>query len=190
MKLTMLMMVATQSTVSGIEMMGCRVTVMLVSGTERWSMRSAAEQQGDDGGDLAGELEQRLDLGEVVDHADGGDDRAADQDGLGRGVVLDEHQGRDHHAQVDGEAAEQGRHPGVHAARVARPVDDPRAARQPGHGGRGENDDARREDEPEYGELDRAWQLQQVAYGSSSLTTTTPASANISRDSSSGYPSA
>ncbi len=35
MKLTMLMIVATQRTVSGMEMAGCRVTVMLVSGTDR-----------------------------------------------------------------------------------------------------------------------------------------------------------
>ena len=40
MKLTMLMMVATQSAVSGMATASGRVTVMLVSGSERNSMRT------------------------------------------------------------------------------------------------------------------------------------------------------
>ncbi len=100
-----------------------------------------------------------------------------------------EHECRHHDAEVDGEAAEQGRHLAVHAALVGRAVDHAGAPREAGHERRGENDDARREHETEEGELDRARQLQQVAYGRSSLITTTPASSNMLRDSSSGYPS-
>ena len=90
-------------------------------------------QQRRDGRDLTGELEQRPDLGDVVDHADDRHDRAADEDRHGRRVLLDQHEGGDHDAEVDREAAQQGRDPGVHAAGVDGPVDDPRAPGETSH---------------------------------------------------------
>ena len=122
-----------------------------------------------DGEQLADELDDGLELVQVVEEADGDDDRGAADDAPHGPVHLDEQHHRDHPAEVHAEAAEQRRGQLVHATVVGGRVDGAGALGEAAHQRRQHVDDERGDEEAQDRRAQRAGEAQRPADGSSSL---------------------
>ena len=142
-----------------------------------------------DGQQLADELDDGFELVEVVEEPYGHYDCGAADDAPHGPVDLDEDHDRDHPAEVDTEAAEERRGQLVHAAVVGGCVHSAGAVRETPHERREHVDECCRDEKAQDRSTHRAVEEERPVYGSVSWSTETPASASISRESPSGYPS-
>ena len=186
MKFTMLTIVAIQKVVTSTETGSGKSIITPVNGTVTCVDADVEVDGHADGEQLPDELDDRLELVEVVEEADGDDDGHAADDAPHGAVDGHEDHDRQEPAEVHAETAEQRRGEGMHAPLVGGVVERAGAPGEPAHE-RGEKvDEHGGEQKAQDCGAQWARQADEAAYGSSSRWTSTPASASIDRESSSG----